>query len=286
MVTEPVPGEQRQVVIETFILGVERSTLRGVVASELLRSALDMDYDTMVADGRIDLDVIWKTIEALPGFEPKNAEAPFCWFKTLESRLKLQVVMPRALDHMTSAARNAAAGLCLVKSRELEHVITGQPGPPPVESTGPISMPPPQATPRRLSGPPTTLSRRAPVIPEPGWKSRKGVGIGAGVVALLAAVWIAFTFVQSCEGPAKWQSVSTVDLGLPVARAKQLGNQLGVTITDGRWFNRPEAERRVQMEDALRRLKGRGVTVFFVSDESRPRASAQWSGDKVVVRFY
>jgi hypothetical protein len=286
VVTEPGAGERRNVVIETFILGVERSTLRGVVASELLRTALDMEYDSLVVDGRIHLDVIWKTIENLPGFDLKNAEAPFCWFKTIENRLKLLVVMPKALEHLASAGRNAAAGLCLVKARELEHVLSGASGPLPEEITGPIVMPP-TPTPRRLSPPPqTTQSRRAPVIPEPGWRSRRGVGVAAGVIALATAAWITFTFVKSCDGPARWKGIATMDLGLPVKNAKQLGNQVGATLTDPRWVTRPEADRRVQMEDALRRLRGRGVTVFFVSDESRPRASAQWSGGKVVVRFY
>jgi hypothetical protein len=286
-VTEPAGvGDQRKVVIETFVLGVERSTLRGVVSSELLRSAMDMDYETIVVEGRVELDSVWKTMENLPGFEPKNAEAPFCWFKTLESRLKLQVVMPKALDHLTSAGRNAAAALCLVKTREVEAALAGLPIPSPSEISGPIDIPPVGPTPRRLTPPQTTMKRQAPKVAEPRWRTRRGVGIGAGVIALVAAGWITFTFMQSCEKPAQWHGITTTDLGIPVTNAKQLGNQVGATLSDPRWLNRPEADRRAQMEDALRRLKGKGVTVFFVSDDTRPRASAQWSGGKVVVRFY
>jgi hypothetical protein len=222
-----------------------------------------------------------------------------CWLKAQESKLGVKVTLPAALAPLKASEQATMVAMCPVKTRELDHVLSGFDAPMPGELTAPVEVPiersqrrtwPPPGDaperPRRTTKPP---GYTPPPKPSDGPSSRrKTIGAIAGVVALLTAVFVATTLFRACDTSVNYEKIEASDLaGLPVKDPRALGSQVGATLTDSSWLSRPEAERRKQMAEALQRLQNRHVSVFYLQDEQqRMLASAQFKGQEVLVLFY
>lgn len=286
-------------VLEALVLAIGRSPIIRVVSIELVRSALEMSLNDIVSGDRVNLNVVWKTLEPLPGFDARSASPPMCWMKAQEAKLRLRVDLPPALAAMKASEQATIAAMCPVRPRELEHVLAGFDAPAPGELTAPVEVPiersqrrtwpPPDdsARPRRTTKPPgyAAPAKKVDSGPSP---VRKMLGYVAGAISVITLVFVGMTVFRACDTRVKYEKIEASDLGgIPVKNPRALGSQVGATITDPSWMSHPEAERRKQMTEAFKQLQNQHVTVFYVQDEQQHMlASAQFRGHEIVVVFY
>lgn len=264
---------------EVLALAFARSPVRGAVDTAALEKVAGR---VLGRPGTFDLQPVWDLLVTREPFDPRAAAPPFCWLKSQERRLGLSVLLPTALGQMSPHERDAHAALIPVKAHELERVLNPA-APAPV---GPSTS---QKHPARggsadLSVPPTRVH-----TPAQGSR-RRGLVVGAAVVAVISVAFIALTLVREYGGRQSWETVRPDDLGpgLPVATARRLGRQLNVRLADPSWFTQPEDARRQQLGDAWARVQGKQIDVLVIEDdEGKMLASAQaMKPTGVKVRFY
>lgn len=251
----------REKIVDTIVLAISNSQLRETADESGLRALAGERYDAMTSGGSLDLQVLWDALQDKPGFNWDAGVAPMCAIKQREDRLGINVVMPAHLDIMAAEEIARRAAECTIPSAEPAKAAT----------SGDF-----------------VVSDNAPAAS--GWRAmleRKEVVIGVLALAVVALGFIGYT-VFGYFSSGSWDSFRAGDIegGIPIASTEKLGRQVGMQLSDDAWLGAPEAQRRGQLEAALRSLEAHDIEVVFVKDRGgRPRASAQWVGTSIKTRF-
>lgn len=253
---------KREKIVDTIVLAMTNSKLRGIADEAALRSLIDDLFEDMVGSGSLDLQVLWDALQDLPDFNWDGGVPPVCLIKQREDRFGIKVVMPAHMDNVSAEEIAKRAGECTIPSAE----------------------PAKQKSAQRAEFVPGVA---APTSGLQGFIHRKDVIIGMLVVAVLAFGFVGYTLFSHFS-TGSWDSFSAGDIegGIPIGSAEKLGRQVGITLPDDQWLTLSDAVRRGQLETALRSLQAQDIEVVFVRDsQGRQRASAQWAGASITTRF-
>ncbi|MCP4446253.1 MAG: hypothetical protein GY811_13050 [Myxococcales bacterium] len=251
--------------LDSITLVFSHSELKDVVGTDALKSVLSGQYSDLVADGTLHLQVVWNLLADQPDFVAGDALAPFSVLKTWESELGLEVALPQALSEYSATELIVQASHCPIpkalKARARARKTTAE-----MEANVP--------SPKRTSEP----SSRKPAVE-----------VALAAVAVLGLAYGGYSLYLTMGGP-EFSTVQTADIDgdLPVAKAKQLGEELSLLILDDTWYDLPEMLRDESLRTTLTNMGAKKVTSIVVQDSSSAvRASAQWVGNPpaIVVRL-
>ena len=262
----------RESVLESITVVFSHSKLKEVVGTDALKSVLSGQYRDLVSSGTLNLQIVWDLLADQPDFQAEDAVAPFSVLKTWETELGLEVKLPKSLVDCSATEIMVQASHCPipkpVKARALNpdgartkaRETVAQ-----MESTGGG---------RSVA----TTSTRKPALEA-----------ALGLVAVLGLGYGGYT-LYGVMGGAKLKTVASSEIqsSLPIAKAKQLGQELSVVIEDDTWYDLPDKARKAALQLTLEDLQSRDITSLIVQDRSGAvRASAQWVGSpaKVSIRL-
>jgi hypothetical protein len=233
------------------------------------------DARLAVLDGAVDLQPVWELLEAQPGWEPTSAVPPLCFVKVLEPRLQITFNLPHEMAGLDDAAIKRYAVGCKPNRGDVDSVIHGK-------GIGRAS-----GAVRAVDSPPT----EGPKVARAFTPRRKAIVGVAALVTLACAGIVAHSLLGAAVPTPTLTKMETTDFAgaIPLRSAQRWGAEVHASLADPSWLERPEAERREQLEAALERLSDRKLSVLIIEDDAkRPKASAQLFGKppKPFVRFY
>jgi hypothetical protein len=254
--------------IDVIVLVFARSELRELVGTDALRSVLEGLQRQLFPDpNTIALQVVWELLESQPGFQAEHALAPICRLKSWETSLDVKVVLPDGLEGLDDAQTCATKALeCRVSEADLAAVL----------------RPPTVTTPIPLSRVLPTTSKQPSKHNKP--SAREWISVVAAVLCVGAAV---FTISSKLRDPGISQvSPSDISDEIPFSKARKVGDTIEAVLADPSWANKPEAERRQQLEASGPRLRGQSATRLMVLDgRGAPVASFMLEPVPFVITF-
>ncbi len=262
----------RETVLESITVVFSHSKLKDVVGTDALKSVLSGQYRELVSGGTLHLHVIWDLLADQPGFEEEAALAPFCVLKTWESDLGLEVEMPERLAECSATEIIAQASHCPIPKTLKARTLNPQGARDKVLATmAKIDEGSPETS-------PSTSSSRKPAVEA-----------ALAAVAVLGLAYGGYAY-YSATGGAEFKAVQTGEIrtDMPIAKAKQLGEELNLLVEEETWYELPSARRKASLRTTLENLRMQKITSLVVQDSSgRVRGSAQWIGSpaKIIVRL-
>ena len=253
----------RESVLESITVVFANSKLKDVVGTDALKSVLSGQYRDLVANKTLHLQLVWDLLEDQPDFKAEDAIAPFSVLKTWEEDLGLTVEVPAALAKYSATEFITQASHCPV-SRTIKSRALNPDG----------ARAKARETMAALEGTGTGSRNPAPSTRKPALEA------ALGLVAVLGLAYGGYTFYQTLGGP-QFSSVEATQIqgDLPVARAKQLGDEMNLLIEDEAWYEMPATARKDALRAALEGMQARSIKSLIVQDSSGAvRASAQWVG--------
>lgn len=254
----------RESVLESIALVFSQSKLKDVVGKDALKSVLSGQYRDLVHEKTLRLQVVWDLLSDQPDFDAELAVAPFSVLKTWEDELGLTVEVPRKLASLSSTQLLAQASHCPVKRSAKTRALNPENARTKARETM-SSLGSTGITQRTAEG----ESTRKPALEA-----------ALGLVALLGLAYGGYTYYGTMAGP-QYKSVpaSLVRGDLPVAKAKQLGEELNITITEASWYELSADTRKESLRASLEAMGHSDVKSIIVFDATGAiRASAQWFG--------
>lgn len=220
--------------IDVIVLVFARSELKNLVGTDALRTVLSGSQRALFPEpGAMSLQPVWELIESQPGFDPDLAIPPMCRLKAWENQLLVKVEMPEPLAHLDLATREKKAMECNVGDDELYKVIKVRP-----------TAPEKKDTTRAIES--TSASEE---------KARaQGSSLSTKVAAILAVLGLAAAGVSvyltlgRTSGSTVRLSASELSSDIPLTDARRNGSLVVATLSDMTWLDKPEAERRLQLE--------------------------------------
>jgi hypothetical protein len=263
----------RESVLESITVVFANSKLKDVVGTDALKSVLAGQYRELVVGKTLHLQVIWDLLEDQPDFDAKDAIAPFSVLKTWESELGLTVNVPKALKKYSATEFLAQASHCPVPKAQKARAIN----PSGARAKARETMAGLERT--GTSNRSDEVSTRKPAL--------EAV---LGLVAIIGLAYGGYTFYGTMGGAEfKALEASQIRGDLPIAKAKQLGDEVNLLINDDTWYELPAAARSEALTTALDGMQTRNIKSLIVQDSSGAvRASAQWIGTPaaIAIRLY
>ena len=255
----------------------------------MLRQVLASSYREMISGGTFDTTAVWDLLAGQPKFDAAEVMPAFAKVKSWEAKLGKTVSLPASMQSVSESELAEMAASIHVPATELAHVMRGGL----VQTDHIEEIPEEDSQAGRRDTPRMRKVARdtgAPAEPRAGSKpprrprlspgQRRVATIAAGVVAVLAFAFGAFTLSRGCQGRS-WDQVALDFAGdIPLATAERSGPEVAATLRDPGWARLPASRRRDQMSAALRALPA-GVEVFFVRDRAgKVIAAARWYGKR------
>ena len=269
-----MPGQKEHV--EALVLAFSHSKASRLVGTDALRTVVSGQYRELVSGGVLKLEGVWSLLESQPGFDPDLVKPPLCRYKLWEQHLNIEVALPEALDDLEPLEIRACAERCRVPDTELDKIL----------GRGRYTAEQRADRAARLSEADKAIA--APQPPEPK-ASRPIVMWIAAIVAVGSFAVTGFFLYQAFTRPAP----DTIPIGfapdIPLAKAERAGLDVGATLANENWLQRPVADREKHMRTAMNNLAPKGVKSFYVRDkQGKVRALAQSydKGNKVRVQFF
>ena len=263
----------KQTIIDLLVLVFSRSEVRDLVGTDALRSVLAIRYQEMVRRDELLLEPLWALLSDQPNFDPAAATPALCRFKTWESHIGLQVVLPAALGDIDSTTLEEWANDVVIPAAELKSII--QPGQASADnsrknrstaskarqaqSTVSILQ---EASDQQYSdrGKRAKGSRTARIA---GWE------IPLAIVAVLTLGFAGYTIYGFTAGADYTEYRDDAFLQIPVKDVQKLGDQVGAVLADEAWLKTPREEREAQLTAVLESLSGDAVQVVYVMNDKR-----------------
>jgi hypothetical protein len=175
-----MPAPARTDVLELIALAISKSSLKDMLSADELRTRLDAGYDALTADGRLKLQVLWDQYSGQNGFDPKTAQCPMCWLKTLEPRLGMSVDLPAPLAGLKTTDVATQSAKVFVRREDVDKLLGPDTGPkarlsqelatpgPAGQPVTPVPSRPSTPLPARTTTPPAGIRSGAAAAIEPG----------------------------------------------------------------------------------------------------------------------
>lgn len=219
--------------IDVIVLVFARSELKNLVGTDALRTVLSGSQRALFPEpGAMSLQPVWELIESQPGFDADLAIPPMCRLKAWENQLLVKVEMPEPLAHLDLATREKKAMECNVGDDELYKVIKVRPAPEKKEVTRALESTSAAEENARKQG--SNLSTKVAAI--------------FAVLGLAAAGVSVYLTLGSTSGSTVRLSASELSSEIPLTDARRNGTLVVATLSDMTWLDKPEAERRLQLE--------------------------------------
>jgi hypothetical protein len=220
--------------IDVIVLVFARSELKNLVGTDALRTVLSGSQRALFPEpGAMSLQPVWELIESQPGFDAELAIPPMCRLKAWENQLKVKVEMPEPLAHLDLATREKKAMECNVGDDELYKVVKIKP-----------TLPDKKEATRALES--TSAAEET--------ARNRGSNLSTKVAAILAVLGLAAAGVSiyltlgRTSGSTVRLSASELSSDIPLTDARRNGTLVVATLSDLTWLDKPEAERRLQLE--------------------------------------
>jgi hypothetical protein len=201
----------------------------------------------------LSLEPVWELIESQPGFDPDKAVPPMCRLKAWESQLKVRVELPSALADLDLATREKKAMECNVGDDELYKVLN-------VKPTG--SMSPAKKD----------VVHVIESSANDGSRLRSGVRLSTKIAAVFAVLGLAaagisiYLTVGRTDGSTVRLSPSDLTTEIPLTDVRRNGTLIVATVTDPKWIEKSETERRVQLEAVTPKLRVQNASGLMILD--------------------
>ena len=205
--------------------------------------------------------------------------APFCYLKSLQSRLQIELRLPRKLADLTETDIIKNAGMCRPAREHIDRVIDG----PGLKESAPL--------PKAKYDQTTPLYRPLPSLQEELTLKKKILAAVSALVVLASVVIVGYTLFSETASEPKYTKIDTALFAgdIPLRSAEKWGGEVHAALADPTWLKQPEDKKRKQLETALGRLADQQLGVLIIEDDAkRARAIGQIFGKppKVYVRFY
>jgi hypothetical protein len=277
------PQATKGTVLELVMLALANSPLKEM-GLDAMRSVLKGDPRLAVINGAFDLQPIWDLFESQEGFDPEAARPPFCFLKSLETKLAVSITFPQQLEALSPAERTRYAGLCMARRDEVEKILAT----PITDEAAQSGM----ARPSKQAAEPQAGASWAPK--KQGRKINKTMlAVISGVLCLAGMIFLTVYLINNGDHTPSFSKMDTEWAGaIPLASAEKWATEVHAVFSDTGWLSKvPEEERKRQMTQALQKLAEKNLSVLIVEDDTKKvRASAQYMGkppaQKIVVRFY
>jgi hypothetical protein len=258
--------------IDAIVLAFSKSRLKDVVGTDALRMVLTGTMKDMLArENHLSLQPVYELLESQPGFVHEDAVPPLCRIKQWEPKLKLIVELPKELGVMPTEERERAAAQCYVPEEQVDKILT-----PRQRST----IPPP--TTRVIEG--TSDAREAQR--EANTSRRKLIAASAFAVVAIVAAIVSYKLTFGDRSDNIRLDQRDLSAEIPLGQVRQSGRLIGATLTDARWLDKPEADRRRQLEAALVKASVLGAQDIRVFDtRGRLVVSAAMRQSKPIITF-
>lgn len=238
--------------IDVIVLVFARSELKNLVGTDALRTVLSGSQRALFPEpGAMSLQPVWDLIESQPGFDAELAIPPMCRLKTWEGQLKVKVEMPEPLSHLDLATREKKAMECNVGDDDLHKVIKVRP-------TG-SQVPEKKDIARAIE---TTAAGAGP---------KKSSNLSAKVAAVFAVLGLAaagvsiYLTTRSTSSTVKL-SASELTSQIPLTDVRRNGSLIVATLSDLAWLEKPEADRRIQLEATSPKVREHQANGLMVVD--------------------
>jgi hypothetical protein len=239
--------------IDVVVLVFARSELKNLVGTDALRTVLNGSQRALFPEpGVMSLEPVWELIESQPGFEADKAVPPMCRLKTWEGQLKVKVEMPSALAELDMAARANKAMECNVGDDDLYKVLKVTGAQPPIEK-------------KDVARAIETSSASSPQRKTGSSLSTKLAAIFA-VLGLVAAGVSIYLTVGRKSGDTVKLSATELTTEIPLQDVRRNGALIVATLTDLTWLDKPELERRQQLEAAAPKVRAQQATGLMLFD--------------------
>lgn len=222
--------------IDVIVLVFARSELKNLVGTDALRTVLSGSQRALFPEpGAMSLQPVWELIESQPGFDADLAIPPMCRLKAWENQLKVKVEMPEPLAHLDLATREKKAMECNVGDDELYKIIKVKP---------PGALPEKKDVTRAIESTSTAEENAR----------KRGASLSTKIAAILAVLGLAAAGVSiyltlgRTSGSTVRLSASELSSDIPLTDARRNGSLVVATLSDIKWLDKPEAERRLQLE--------------------------------------
>jgi hypothetical protein len=225
--------------IDVIVMVFAKSEMKSLVGTDALRSVLEGQQRALFPEpDTLTLQPLYELLEDQPGFEAEKAVAPFCRLKTWESRLKIKVVMPVALEILDQNTRENKAMNVNAFDSDLDKLLR-----PPAKPTASLTR--------------VIDSGNTEVKDSERTTSRVKIAAIAALVSLLAVgVSLYITFVKSAnDGNTIRLSASDISDKIPLDNVRKSGDIIIATVSDSAWLDKPEFERRKDVEEVVVKLR-------------------------------
>lgn len=252
-------------IVAAIVLAVSNSRLKIKADRETLNSVISGQYQELVKDGALRLQVLWDLLKDLPGFDKEDAKSAFCALDSWTTDLVMKVELPKELQSMSAPDRSLAAARCSVTDAKKKQALF--PGSELLETGRKQTAPGSQDTPKHATGGGGGTKRLIKILV---------------AVALVAGGITAYSILSGGKNEV---AVSTISDALPIDSATRSGTQLDLKLKSDDWFREPDSERRADMDATLRSVAAIEIDTVIVYDSTgNLRASAVWFGTPPSVR--
>jgi hypothetical protein len=221
--------------IDVIVLVFAKSELRELVGTDALRSVLEGQQRALFPElDTMDLQPLYELLEGQPGFDAEKAISPFCRLKTWEAQLKVKVRMPVALEVLDSKTRDIMSMNVNAFDSDLDKLLR------PATPKTPVSM-------TRMIESGSAARSKA----NQAGNSRVKIAFAVASLALVAAGISAYFTFSTGGGNTKHLSATELTEQIPLAHVRQSGDVIVATLKETSWLDRPEIERRAQLEPVV-----------------------------------
>jgi hypothetical protein len=251
--------------VGAIVLAVSQSKLKGLADRSTLKAVVGGQYQDLVKDGDMHLQVLWDLLKDLPGFESDDAKGPFCMIKSWETDFVLKVELPEALADLSDSDQSRAAAHCTVSSSQKAQALFPD---------DVVVQPTPSSGSNR-----GRMATQAKMAPSGGGTKRL---IAVLIVSIVIAGGITAYKMFSKDGNAV--ALSSISADLPIKEATRKGATLNLRLEGNDWFSGQDAPRKAAMQSTLRSVAAIQIDTIMVFDSTGNfRASAQWFGNPPVI---
>jgi hypothetical protein len=234
--------------IDVVVLVFARSDLKALVGTDALRTVLNGSQRAMFPEPQtMSLQPVWDLLESQPGFDADLAIAPMCRLKTWEGQLKVKIQMPVALEHLDKATREKQAFSCNVGDDELNKILK------------PVTKE-------------TSTARIIESSKNRGSSSKRRIGmkfaLGFATVGIIAAgISLYLTFGRGSSN-IKRLTAAELSTEIPMTNVRMAGTLIVATVSDAAWLNKPEPDRRKQIETTAPKITAQQASGLMLVDQT------------------
>jgi len=257
--------------IDVIVLVFAKSELKAVVGTDALRTVLEGSHRALFPEpDTLALQPVYDLLEDQPGFDKDKVVAPMCRIKSWEAQLKTKVLLPSALEGLDRRAIDDKAMGVGAFDSDLDKLLK----PTSVNTPVPIT---------RVLESETVSEKEARA-----GNRRVQIAAAAALLGLAAAGVSIYMFVVNPSSDTTVVTITPTELSNQIPMTSVQKSEDGVVVGvlgDQTWIEKPESERRVQMQLMIDKLRAQNATGFMLIDRKGTPIGSVFVRGKPVVSF-